>query len=173
MMGEFSRIHTLNLDYSISLTSFKEDCFTCMPNLMCLSMCETRVANLWTTIAALSKLPSLVELRFQNWLCCDDAGNSSGSSERDNKTDFNQLNGCSYVGAYDDAVINPDSQTLIEDSSDDSEVDVSSYQHEYDYMELLSNLVPPLDGEIDLWNEVNCMAMFSLVSCVVSVSPKT
>ncbi|KAJ4716189.1 DNA damage-binding protein 2 [Melia azedarach] len=161
MMGEFSRIHTLNLDYSISLTSFKEDCFTCMPNLMCLSMCETRVANLWTTIAALSKLPSLVELRFQNWLCCDDAGNSSGSSERDNKTDFNQLNGCSYVGAYDDAVINPDSQTLIEDSSDDSEVDVSSYQHEYDYMELLSNLVPPLDGEIDLWNEVSFDSMLN------------
>lgn len=32
------------------------------------------VANLWTTTAALSKLPSLVELRFQNCLCCKDTG---------------------------------------------------------------------------------------------------
>lgn len=33
-----------------------------------------QVANLWTTTAALSKLPSLVELRFQNCLCCKDTG---------------------------------------------------------------------------------------------------
>lgn len=37
-------------------------------------MCETRVANLWTTTAVLSKLPSLVELRFQKCLCCQDTG---------------------------------------------------------------------------------------------------
>ncbi|KAH9655780.1 WD REPEATS REGION domain-containing protein [Citrus sinensis] len=145
MIGEFKRIHTLNLDYSTSLTSFKEDCFSCMPNLICLSMCETRVGNLWTTIAALSKLPSLAELRFQNWLCCDDTGNSSGSSDQDDKTDF----------TYGNVVINPDSQILVEDSSDDSEVDFSSQHREYDYLELLSNLVPQLDGEIDLWNEVS------------------
>ncbi|KAL9415268.1 hypothetical protein AB3S75_043534 [Citrus x aurantiifolia] len=155
MIGEFKRIHTLNLDYSTSLTSFKEDCFSCMPNLICLSMCETRVGNLWTTIAALSKLPSLAELRFQNWLCCDDTGNSSGSSDQDDKTDFSQLNICSSFGAYGNVVINPDSQILAEDSSDDSEVDFSSQHREYDYLELLSNLVPRLDGEIDLWNEVS------------------
>ncbi|KAL9417754.1 hypothetical protein AB3S75_040694 [Citrus x aurantiifolia] len=155
MIGEFKRIHTLNLDYSTSLTSFKEDCFSCMPNLICLSMCETRVGNLWTTIAALSKLPSLAELRFQNWLCCDDTGNSSGSSDQDDKTDFSQLNICSSFGAYGNVVINPDSQILVEDSSDDSEVDFSSQHREYDYLELLSNLVPRLDGEIDLWNEVS------------------
>ncbi|KAH9695252.1 WD REPEATS REGION domain-containing protein [Citrus sinensis] len=155
MIGEFKRIHTLNLDYSTSLTSFKEDCFSCMPNLICLSMCETRVGNLWTTIAALSKLPSLAELRFQNWLCCDDTGNSSGSSDQDDKTDFSQLNICSSFGAYGNVVINPDSQILVEDSSDDSEVDFSIQHREYDYLELLSNLVPQLDGEIDLWNEVS------------------
>ncbi|KAH9655779.1 WD REPEATS REGION domain-containing protein [Citrus sinensis] len=155
MIGEFKRIHTLNLDYSTSLTSFKEDCFSCMPNLICLSMCETRVGNLWTTIAALSKLPSLAELRFQNWLCCDDTGNSSGSSDQDDKTDFSQLTICSSFGAYGNVVINPDSQILVEDSSDDSEVDFSSQHREYDYLELLSNLVPQLDGEIDLWNEVS------------------
>lgn len=162
MIGEFKRIHTLNLDYSTSLTSFKEDCFSCMPNLICLSMCETRVGNLWTTIAALSKLPSLAELRFQNWLCCDDTGNSSGSSDQDDKTDFSQLNICSSFGAYGNVVINPDSQILVEDSSDDSEVDFSIQHREYDYLELLSNLVPQLDGEIDLWNEVNCLVFFSV-----------
>lgn len=163
MMGDFMRIHTLNLDHSTSLTSFKEDCFSCMPNLMCLSMCETRVGNLWTTVAALSKLPSLAELRFQNWLCCDDAGNSSGSSDQDEKTDFSQFNSCSSFGAYGNVVVNPDSQILVEDSSDDSEVDFSSHHREYDYLELLSNLVPRLDGEIDLWNEVNCLFIFSVI----------
>ncbi|KAK9165891.1 hypothetical protein Scep_001082 [Stephania cephalantha] len=72
LVGNFMQLHTLNLDFSISLTSFREDCFSCMPNLMRLSMCETRVSNLWTTSVALSKLPSLVELRFQNCLCCID-----------------------------------------------------------------------------------------------------
>lgn len=34
-MGEFMHIHTtLNHDFSSSLTSFEEDCFNCMPNLM-------------------------------------------------------------------------------------------------------------------------------------------
>ncbi|PRQ22808.1 hypothetical protein RchiOBHm_Chr6g0254281 [Rosa chinensis] len=64
MMGEFLRIHTLNLDFSTSLTSFQEDCFSCMPNLMCLSLCETRILNLWTTIAALSKLPFWLNFGF-------------------------------------------------------------------------------------------------------------
>ncbi|KAI3440853.1 3'-5' exonuclease domain-containing protein [Psidium guajava] len=45
-----------------SITSFHKDCFSGMPNLMRLSMSERRVDNLWTTIAVLSKLPSLVEL---------------------------------------------------------------------------------------------------------------
>ncbi|KAM7469332.1 hypothetical protein LguiA_007515 [Lonicera macranthoides] len=49
-----------------------DDTFACMPNLVRLSRCETRVTNLWTTTAALSKLPSLVELRFQNCLRCND-----------------------------------------------------------------------------------------------------
>ncbi|WCJ31340.1 Protein DWD HYPERSENSITIVE TO UV-B 1 [Euphorbia peplus] len=74
MAGRFMRLQTLNLDFCSSITSLHEDCFSCMPNLMCVSMCETRVADLWTTTAALSKLPSLVELRFQNCLCCKDTG---------------------------------------------------------------------------------------------------
>ncbi|KAL6952385.1 hypothetical protein U1Q18_039176 [Sarracenia purpurea var. burkii] len=72
--GRFKELHTLNLDFCTSLTSLQKDCFACLPNLMRLSMCETRVANLWTTSAALSKLPLLVELRFQNCLCCKGTG---------------------------------------------------------------------------------------------------
>ncbi|XAR57741.1 hypothetical protein NMG60_11025993 [Bertholletia excelsa] len=78
--GRFMQLHTLNLDFCTSLTSLEKDCFTCMPNLTRLSMCETRVANLWTTSSALSKLPSLVELRFQNCLCCKGTGPCPQSS---------------------------------------------------------------------------------------------
>ncbi|KAK1316796.1 hypothetical protein QJS10_CPA05g01262 [Acorus calamus] len=81
MTGAFLQLHTLNLDFSISLTSFREGCFSCMPNLMRLSMCETKITNLWTTSAVLSKLPSLIELRFQNCLCCYDTGPCPTSSD--------------------------------------------------------------------------------------------
>ncbi|GMH14822.1 hypothetical protein Nepgr_016663 [Nepenthes gracilis] len=74
MAGRFVQLLTLNMDFCTHLTSLQKDCFSFMPNLRHLSMCETRVANLWTTSAALSRLPSLVELRFQNCLCCEDTG---------------------------------------------------------------------------------------------------
>ncbi|XP_057491720.1 protein DWD HYPERSENSITIVE TO UV-B 1-like isoform X3 [Actinidia eriantha] len=78
--GRFKELHTLNLDFCTSLTSLQKDCFACLPNLMRLSVCETRVANLWTTSDALSKLSSLVELRFQNCLCCKGTGSCPVSS---------------------------------------------------------------------------------------------
>ncbi|XP_077233722.1 transducin family protein / WD-40 repeat family protein isoform X2 [Tasmannia lanceolata] len=80
MTGNFLQLQTLNLDFSSSLTGFQEGCFSCMPNLMRLSLCETRISNLWTTSAALSKLPSLQELRFQNCLCCNNTGPCPTSS---------------------------------------------------------------------------------------------
>ncbi|KAF7130522.1 hypothetical protein RHSIM_Rhsim10G0161500 [Rhododendron simsii] len=80
MVGKFIYLRSLNLDFSSSLTSLRKDCFTCMPNLNCLSLCETRIANLWTTSSTLLKLPSLVELRFQKCLCCDDTGPCPGST---------------------------------------------------------------------------------------------
>ncbi|XP_008787136.2 uncharacterized protein LOC103705263 isoform X2 [Phoenix dactylifera] len=78
MTGKFMQLHTLKLDFSVHLTSFHASCFSCMPKLMRLSMCDTRVTNLWMTSAALSKLHSLVELRFQSCLCCYDTGPCSG-----------------------------------------------------------------------------------------------
>ncbi|XVF45020.1 hypothetical protein PTKIN_Ptkin02bG0172200 [Pterospermum kingtungense] len=148
LVGEFMWLHTLNLDYSTTLTSFQEGCFTCMPNLMCLSMCETRISNLWTTIAALSKLHSLVELRFQNWLCCNDVGSSGG----DDQTGPSQLITASYPGTSSgsDLLIDINSmnervmRNLLpfrmtnEESPDDSEVDFSS-RLDGSYMDSSSN----------------------------------
>lgn len=151
LMGEFMHMHTLNLDFSSSLTSFEEDCFNCMPNLTCLSMCETRISNLWTTIAALSKLPSLVQLRFQYWQYCNDTGTSFTSSGRrsDATADFRQLDRVPFIGesridtreltdlnisvedplrnVYSfDEVMSYDVQSMVEDSSDDSEIDLTN-----------------------------------------------
>jgi hypothetical protein len=180
------RIHTLNLDFSTSLTSFREDCFTCMPNLTCLSLCETRITNLWTTIAALSKLPCLVELRFQKWLCRNDAGPSAASSDGklNDKIDFSQPKSTPYIRessvdigvltdynssteealrnlfSSDDVAINQEAQSMIDDSSDDSDVDFSSHQQEYGYRELLFNAFSGLNGQVDQRDEVNHMVLF-------------
>lgn len=78
MVGRFMQLQKLNLDFCTSLSSLHKDCFSHMPNLMHLSMCGTRISNLWTTTAALSKLPFLIELRFQNCLCCEDTGPCPG-----------------------------------------------------------------------------------------------
>ncbi|GMY38623.1 protein DWD HYPERSENSITIVE TO UV-B 1 isoform X1 [Fagus crenata] len=187
MMGEFMRIHTLNLDFSTSLTSFREDCFTCMPNLTCLSLCETRITNLWTTIAALSKLPCLVELRFQKWLCRNDAGPSAASSDgkSNDKIDFSQPKSTPYIRessvdigvltdynssteealrnlfSSDDVAINQEAQSMIEDSSDDSDVDFSSHQQEYGYRELLFNAFSGLNGQVDQRDEVSFDTLYN------------
>lgn len=92
--GKFMQLHTLNLDSSIHLTSFRINCFSCMPKLEQLSVCATRVSNLWTTTAALSRLPSLVELRFQSCFCCNGTGPCpkfrGSSTARCEKTRLNQ-----------------------------------------------------------------------------------
>jgi len=74
MVGRFAQLQKLNLDYCSSLTRLHKDCFPQMPNLVQLSICGSRLADLWTTTAALSILPSLVQLRFQNCSCCEDTG---------------------------------------------------------------------------------------------------
>ncbi|XWS68099.1 hypothetical protein CRYUN_Cryun04dG0061200 [Craigia yunnanensis] len=171
LMGEFMWLHTLNLDYSTTLTSFREDCFSCMPKLMCLSMCETRISNLWTTIAALSKLCSLVELRFQNWLCCNDVGSSGG----DDQTGPSQPSSASYHGTLSvslDSLIDLNSmteqamrnllpfnmnhhfQSTNEEPSDNSEVDFSICLED-SYMDSSSNAPPGRNREINLLSEVS------------------
>ena len=70
--GKFAQLHTLILD-SNRVTGFGESCFSAMPNLSFLSMCDTVVSDLWTASAALLKLPSLEVLRFQIWICCSES----------------------------------------------------------------------------------------------------
>ncbi|KAE9618672.1 hypothetical protein Lal_00047905 [Lupinus albus] len=175
LTGKFMQMHTLDLDFSSSLTSFQEDCFNCMPNLMRLSMCETRITNLWTTVAALSKLPSLVELRFQYWQCCNDAGTSFISSCRksDSTVDLGLLNRVPFTGesftdtrvltdpnfsaedplinlySFNEEVINHDVQSMDEDSSDDSEVDFTSHHHRF----WLSDVFPGWNFQVPIQNE--------------------
>ncbi|KAK4401723.1 hypothetical protein Sango_0913000 [Sesamum angolense] len=174
MVGKFVRMHTLNLDFSASLTSFREDCFSCMPNLRFLSLCETRITNLWTTSAALSKLPSLVELRFQNCLYCTEVGYSSASSG--NKSSEGIGSGCSDLGLYvelpspsdeffphlqlniddedmHDYDIVQDVRSTNEDSSDDSEVDFSSHHQDFGSTELLPDIPLGWHELADLQNE--------------------
>uniref|UniRef100_A0A5B7C1Q0 U2A'/phosphoprotein 32 family A C-terminal domain-containing protein n=1 Tax=Davidia involucrata TaxID=16924 RepID=A0A5B7C1Q0_DAVIN len=202
MIGKFMQIRTLNLDFSSSLTSFREDCFTCMPNLKCLSLCETRVGNLWTTSAALSKLPSLEELRFQNCMCCNNTGPcpaSSGGKRTDSgqldsglhndapSFDFeeipNQFSNTEEVlrnlfslNSYD---MNDEVESRSECSSDDSEVDFSNCHHEFGLVKLLSDEIPGWNG---LQNEMffstlgmqdeECSPSSSTSNHIPSIAPK-
>ncbi|KAK4340178.1 hypothetical protein RND71_041640 [Anisodus tanguticus] len=174
MIGSFTRMHTLNLDFSASLTNFREDCFTYMPNLKFLSLCETRITNLWTTTAALTKLPSLVELRFQNFLQDDEARKHAASDRRNDYWD----SGHTEISIHDEApsvsgenimyrLFNEEGQHLnntdmdldvsseTEDSSDDSEVDFSSQDRETSFMELLPDVPPGWGYLVNLQNEVS------------------
>lgn len=145
MVGNFSQLQSLNLDFSASLTSFREECFACMPNVKFLSLCETRITNLWTTCAALSKLPCLTELRFQNCLCLDISGRcTSSSGEKTHRGIYlGPLDGGVYAeelvsnNEVTDQHLNAEEEDIIIDdinfdqstweySSDDSEVDFSS-----------------------------------------------
>ncbi|XP_004496902.1 protein DWD HYPERSENSITIVE TO UV-B 1 isoform X1 [Cicer arietinum] len=196
LIGEFMHMHTLNLDFSSSLTSFQEDCFNCMPNLMCLSMCETRITNLWTTVAALSKLPSLVELRFQFWQYCNDAGTSftSSSGKSDATADFSLLDRVPFIGescidtreltnsnfsfedpirnfySFDEEIMSDDVQSMVEDLSNDSEIDLPNH-HDRNWLSDVFprwNLQMPLQSE----NEEEESSRGSFTGNTVDVSMK-
>lgn len=129
MTGNFMQMHTLNLDFSTSLSSFQESCFTCMPKLRCLSLCETRVSNLWTTSAALSKLTSLIELRFQNSLCADDvAGDCQGSSGTDSEYSIGSGHLESILPTHDGETI--DNYFSADGDMDLFPMDMLDFQHE-------------------------------------------
>ncbi|KAL5561336.1 hypothetical protein UlMin_031083 [Ulmus minor] len=160
MTGNFMQLNTLVLDFSCTLTSFHEDCFSCMPNLMRLSMCETEISNLWTTTAALSKLPSLLELRFQVWLCCNDAGSFSASSslKSQNETDSSEQTGGVSVNLQEGLdqeteELGSEDQSMSDNSSDDLNFECWNLTREYGPAEKLSNVFYRLDGKVVLLNE--------------------
>ncbi|XP_012079350.1 uncharacterized protein LOC105639802 isoform X2 [Jatropha curcas] len=176
MVGSFMRLHTLNLDFCTSIASLHRDCFSSMPNLMRLSMCETRVIDLWTTTAALLKLPSLLELRFQNCLCCKDTGPCPASFG--NKANvLHQLDrGSSIellpVNAADTTIYTPHAMSCCDllspknaftcnevnggtdNFSVTTEDKISSCLQRIDLLELSSSMLPNLNGKVKLQNEI-------------------
>ncbi|KAI8554598.1 hypothetical protein RHMOL_Rhmol05G0109900 [Rhododendron molle] len=167
MVGKFIHLRSLNLDFSSSLTSLRKDCFTCMPNLNCLSLCETRIANLWTTSSALLKLPSLVELRFQKCLCCDDTGPCPGSTGG-KSIDSVQMDIEIRVGApsffdedyyhylnSEEADLFNEVESAYEDTSDDSEVDFTNHPRETSMLGAYSDVIPQWNGLVDWQTEIS------------------
>ncbi|VFQ78276.1 unnamed protein product [Cuscuta campestris] len=159
MTGSFLQMHTLNLDFSASLSNFREDCFTCMPNLRRLSLCETRITNLWTTSAALSKLPSLDELRFQKCLHTADAWKYHAASGMNGHLDYGVHLGAPHSSSED--VITYSGNRDLHDismqvsdgsSDDDSDVDFSGQDQELSYVERLPDV--PWNDLFDLNNQI-------------------
>ncbi|KAL9229807.1 hypothetical protein vseg_005236 [Gypsophila vaccaria] len=125
MVGNFNQLRRLNLDFCTSLTTIQKDCFSQMPNLMHLSMCETRLNNLWTTTAALSKLPLLTELRFQNCLCCHDTGSCPAYSRNVSRFHLRKFN-FHTQGTSQNVLVLEDSSQKYEDQYE--RLDVCSSQ---------------------------------------------
>ncbi|XP_062101866.1 protein DWD HYPERSENSITIVE TO UV-B 1 isoform X2 [Humulus lupulus] len=173
MSGKFIQLHTLNLDFCTALTSLQQSCFSCMPNLLRLSMCETRITNLWTTSAALLKLPSLKELRFQNCLCCKDTGACPSSREKARfhgtksqsslccygqaqSADSDDIFHSSTAGeAVRDLICKDDSTLMSEFGSTENTMKekLSKNLQEIDLFKLSTDL-PDLDGSKDFQNEI-------------------
>ncbi|CAN0927087.1 Protein DWD HYPERSENSITIVE TO UV-B 1 [Linum grandiflorum] len=181
MVGEFTKMHTLNLDFSTLLTSFQEECFSHMPNLTYLSMCETRVSNLWTTVAALSKLCSLTELRFQKWVCCNDTAStlvsSDGSSDDqlnisnmltssrkqliDNVETSNLVSGPEETFPFNDTRAIQELRSMMEDLSDGSEADFPFHHQEAEYAGLFSNSPLEQNRQANLQNEASTSMLWN------------
>ncbi|CAI5505306.1 unnamed protein product [Closterium sp. Naga37s-1] len=78
-VGAFPRLQSVVLDHNPAITCLPDGCFSNAPSLTSLSLCATGISNLWTTIAALGKLPLLTQLRFQRCMCC--RGDTSACAE--------------------------------------------------------------------------------------------
>lgn len=121
--GRFLQLNALNLDFSVSLTNFQETCFSCMPNLTFLSLCETRISNLWTASAALARLPSLAELRFQNCARWDVSWCFSLSSQREPRDSI--VSGDRYCKLYKETSASTDEESLT--LNPNGELDFGNY----------------------------------------------
>ncbi|XP_044508095.1 uncharacterized protein LOC123227360 isoform X3 [Mangifera indica] len=157
MDGKFMHLNTLNLDFCTSLTTFHEDCFSCMPNLMCLSMCETRISNLWTTTAALSKLPSIKELRFQNCLCCKHTGACPALSSENANGDATSVSGAdvtNQASAVDDSIKDSENHHRYKNLSDTCTVELSSDLQRMNLFGLSSDAIPNLSGCVEIPNKI-------------------
>lgn len=183
MDGMFPQLHTLNLDFCTSITSLDRDCFSCMPHLMRLSMCGTRVANLWTTTASVLKLPSLTELRFQNCLCCKDTGPCAASFGEKASIAFERLGSvsldmcssnetssvsncaaafqaekeCGKILSFSDSFEIKEGSNKTGNLSHISEVEMSSCLQRIGSLEITSNFLPDLNGLSKTENRVRLL----------------
>lgn len=139
-------------------------------------MCETKVSNLFTTVAALSKLPSLTVLRFQKWLLSDDAESFCKRDDRSHShLSLPNLDGYSEASpidieedmdentstaellrnlfSLDNLVIDHEMQSAGEES-DDSELDFSSRRQDNGLLEPLSDVPVWRSGRAHMQYEV-------------------
>ncbi|KAL8205157.1 hypothetical protein R6Q57_008708 [Mikania cordata] len=170
MTGKFMQMHTLNLDFSASLSAFGKDCFTCMPNLKCLSLRGTKISNLWSTSSSLAKLPSLIELRFQGCLCCDDSKlcPRSFGAKSDESTSYNLIHETTeehkdlfsnvegeHFNEFPIGNFNPIHETVSEsDESTDSEADFSNTHPRINLWEDFTYESSFWNGLLDIPNEI-------------------
>jgi len=142
-------------------------------------MCATRVSNLWMTSAALGKLPSLVQLRFQNCLCCNNTGpcpesasqrirqTDSGSSDDDSCVVFSSTHGNLHSQALLSSEEVLEHPFVLEDVSMDDIVERPtedlSEDYEGDFQELGSTEL--LSSAIFNWDLLNNNAVSDSFFC--------
>ncbi|XP_011013111.1 PREDICTED: uncharacterized protein LOC105117876 isoform X4 [Populus euphratica] len=132
-----------------------------------------QVANLWTTTAALSKLPSLLELRFQNCLCCKDTGPCPASFGDKARIAFEKLGSAPSISIRDATfqgfhakencrdLLSLTGSALINEGSGKfdnllhiSEVEMSSCLQRVGSIEISSDFPPNLNGLSNLENKI-------------------
>ncbi|XP_002975530.2 uncharacterized protein LOC9645248 [Selaginella moellendorffii] len=152
LAGEFHRLEVLIVDHSRSITLLSSTCFEGMPKLAKLSMCGTGIVNLWTTCRALSKLPSLRELRFQRCVCCEGTGHciapppddcegkniSAGSSGDDQEVEKMEI----FQKGTDES-------DYWDSSGDEEEEEEEEEQEEYDELGEEEVVESELDTDLD------------------------
>ncbi|XP_061948683.1 protein DWD HYPERSENSITIVE TO UV-B 1-like isoform X2 [Populus nigra] len=128
-----------------------------------------QVANLWTTTAALSKLPSLLELRFQNCLCCKDTGpcpasfgdkariafETSSISIRDATFQgFHAKENCGDLLSLTGSALIKEGSAKFDNLLHISEVEMSSCLQRVGSIEISSDVPPSLNGLSNLENKI-------------------
>lgn len=106
-------------------------------------MCETKISNLWTTSAVLSKLTSLVELRFQKCLCCNYTGQCLSSS--------NQTTNLQALWNHSSKYYYKEAETPSIDSRDDATFQASN-----------TKVNPILNNEVELSSRVQSIGLSEL-----------
>lgn len=115
------------------------------------------ISNLWTTTAALSKLPSIKELRFQNCLCCKHTGACPALSSENANGDATSVSGAdvtNQASAVDDSIKDSENHHRYKNLSDTCTVELSSDLQRMNLFGLSSDAIPNLSGCVEIPNKV-------------------